>query len=195
MVCLPAAPVCGHPACCICPRPLPSCCLLLQGRQFDVLLDSAVYHVFSGPALAAYLENVAKLVKPGRRIAQPLAAAPPAWLPPRRASPRSHCPLAALTCACPPVFCPAPLYLHLRPHAHPSSPAPGGRVVLLVFSDKQGGDKGPVRVSQAAIHASYPAPAWRVESIQEAVYESMPHAWDGAAHAYLALIRKAEASP
>ena len=64
-------------------------------------------------------------------------------------------------------------------------------MVLLVFSDKQAGDKGPVRVSQAAIHASYASPAWRVESIEDAVYESMPHAWNGAAHAYLAIIHKA----
>ncbi|PRW44457.1 SAM-dependent methyltransferase [Chlorella sorokiniana] len=50
----------------------------------------------------------------------------------------------------------------------------GGRLVMLVFSDKQGGSRGPVRVSQADIRASFGPPGWEVESIEDAVTESNP---------------------
>lgn len=37
-----------------------------QGRQFDVLLDSCIYHCFDqGPERGAYVANVGRLVKPG----------------------------------------------------------------------------------------------------------------------------------
>lgn len=43
--------------------PLPS---MLQGAQYDVVLDSALYHVFQpGPSRDAYVANVHRLVKPG----------------------------------------------------------------------------------------------------------------------------------
>lgn len=41
----------------------------LQGAQFDIVLDSAVYHVFEpGPERDAYVANLGKLVKPGAHI-------------------------------------------------------------------------------------------------------------------------------
>lgn len=68
---------------------------------------------------------------------------------------------------------------------------------MLVFSDKQGGSRGPVRVSKADIHASFAAPTWQVESIEDAV-ETNPIdlIGDGGppqteVPAYLAHIRKA----
>lgn len=51
---------------------------------------------------------------------------------------------------------------------------PGGQLIMLVFSDKQGGSRGPVRISQADIHASFGPPDWAVESIEDAVTETNP---------------------
>ena len=69
---------------------------------------------------------------------------------------------------------------------------------MLVFSDKQGGTRGPVRISKADIHASFAPPTWQVESIADAVTETNPIdlIGDGGAPqtevpAYLAHIRKA----
>ncbi|KAL4424850.1 hypothetical protein ABPG77_011100 [Micractinium sp. CCAP 211/92] len=105
----------------------------LQGRQFDVILDSAVYHVFRGSKdRQDYVHTLGQLVKPG------------------------------------------------------------GRIVMLVFSDKQPGDQGPMRISKEDIHGSYPPPSWTVERIDDATYETVPTKYDGKAQAYLAFIRKNE---
>ena len=47
---------------------------------------------------------------------------------------------------------------------------PGGRYVMLCFSDRQPGDWGPRRVSQDELRRSF-ADGWRVDSIEEAVLE------------------------
>ena len=47
---------------------------------------------------------------------------------------------------------------------------PGGRYVMLCFSDKQPGDWGPRRVRQDEIRHSF-ADGWRVDSIEDAVLE------------------------
>ena len=47
---------------------------------------------------------------------------------------------------------------------------------MLVFSDKQGGSRGPVRISQADIHASFGPPSWEVESSEDALTEPNPGA-------------------
>ena len=46
----------------------------------------------------------------------------------------------------------------------------GGRYYMLCFSDRQPGDWGPRRVTQAEIHSSF-ADGWRVESIEPAPLE------------------------
>ncbi|KAL4424849.1 hypothetical protein ABPG77_011099 [Micractinium sp. CCAP 211/92] len=104
----------------------------LQGRQFDVVLDSAVYHVFARGSKDRqdYVHTLGQLVKPG------------------------------------------------------------GRIVMLVFSDKQPGDQGPVRITKEDIHGSYPPPGWTVERIDDAIYECVPPRFEGKAQAYLAFIRK-----
>lgn len=48
---------------------------------------------------------------------------------------------------------------------------PGGRYFMQCFSDKQPGDWGPRRVSEAEIRAVF-SPGWRVDSIEEAVFEN-----------------------
>jgi SAM-dependent methyltransferase len=47
---------------------------------------------------------------------------------------------------------------------------PGGRYVMLCFSDRQPGDWGPRRVRQDELRRSF-ADGWRVDSIDEAVLE------------------------
>ena len=48
---------------------------------------------------------------------------------------------------------------------------PGGRYFMLCFSDRQAGEVGPRRVSQAEIRASF-ADGWRIDSIAPAVIET-----------------------
>jgi SAM-dependent methyltransferase len=62
---------------------------------------------------------------------------------------------------------------------------PGGRYFMLCFSDKQPGDWGPRRVSEAEIHSSF-ADGWRIESIEPSRLEINIDP-DGA-HAWLAVI-------
>lgn len=104
----------------------------LQGRQFDIILDSAVYHVFARGSKDKedYVRTLGQLLKPG------------------------------------------------------------GRIVMLVFSDKQPGDLGPVRITKEDIHGSYPPPGWTVERIEDSIYETVPPRFDGKAQAYLAVIKK-----
>jgi len=45
---------------------------------------------------------------------------------------------------------------------------------VLAFSDKQGGTRGPVRVSKDDLHASFGPPNWEVETIEHAVTETNP---------------------
>ncbi|KAL4421233.1 hypothetical protein ABPG75_010524 [Micractinium tetrahymenae] len=103
----------------------------LQGRQFDVVLDSAVYHVWrSSKDREAYVRTLRQLLKPG------------------------------------------------------------GRIVMLVFSDKQPGEEGPMRIAKGDIHGSYGPPTWTVESIEDSTYETVPSKYGGSAQAYLAFISK-----
>jgi len=48
---------------------------------------------------------------------------------------------------------------------------PGGRYFMLCFSDRQPGDVGPRRVSQAEIRGAF-ADGWRIDSIEPAVIET-----------------------
>jgi 2-polyprenyl-3-methyl-5-hydroxy-6-metoxy-1,4-benzoquinol methylase len=48
---------------------------------------------------------------------------------------------------------------------------PGGRYFMLCFSERQPGDWGPRRITQAEIRASF-ADGWRVDSIEEATLET-----------------------
>jgi 2-polyprenyl-3-methyl-5-hydroxy-6-metoxy-1,4-benzoquinol methylase len=47
---------------------------------------------------------------------------------------------------------------------------PGGRYFMMCFSDRQPGDYGPRRVSQAEIQASF-GEAWRIDSIEPSKFE------------------------
>ena len=47
---------------------------------------------------------------------------------------------------------------------------PGGRYVMLCFSDRQPGDWGPRRVSRRELRESF-AEGWRVDSVEEAVLD------------------------
>jgi hypothetical protein len=48
--------------------------------------------------------------------------------------------------------------------------APGAHYHMMCFSDRQPGDWGPRRVSQAEIRSSF-ASGWRVESIEAATFD------------------------
>jgi len=50
--------------------------------------------------------------------------------------------------------------------------APGSRVFMACFSDRQPGDWGPRRVTQAEIRACF-ADGWRVDSIEPAQFETL----------------------
>ncbi len=50
--------------------------------------------------------------------------------------------------------------------------APGSRYLMACFSDRQPGDWGPRRVSQAEIRDSF-ADGWRVDSIEPAEFETL----------------------
>jgi cyclopropane fatty-acyl-phospholipid synthase-like methyltransferase len=64
---------------------------------------------------------------------------------------------------------------------------PGGRYLMLCFSDRQPGVSGPRRVSQEEIRASF-ADGWRVDSIEPARFD-LTHRPDGAL-AWLATITR-----
>jgi SAM-dependent methyltransferase len=49
---------------------------------------------------------------------------------------------------------------------------PGGRFFMLCFSDRQPGEGGPRRVTQAEIRASF-AHGWRVDSIEPMILDSL----------------------
>lgn len=48
--------------------------------------------------------------------------------------------------------------------------SPGARYLMMCFSERQGGDFGPRRVTQAEIRASFAA-GWRIDSIEPARFE------------------------
>lgn len=48
--------------------------------------------------------------------------------------------------------------------------APGGRYFMLCFSERQPGELGPRRVTQAELKASF-SNGWRVDSIEPAIIE------------------------
>lgn len=64
---------------------------------------------------------------------------------------------------------------------------PGGRYVMLCFSDLEPGDWGPRRVSEDEIRAAF-AHGWGIESIQPARYEIRDE--PGYAHAWLAVLTR-----
>ena len=64
----------------------------------------------------------------------------------------------------------------------------GGRYVLLCFSERQLGELGPRRVTQAEIRATF-APGWSVDSVVEAHFAAtLP---GGGAQAWLAMLTRA----
>ena len=50
---------------------------------------------------------------------------------------------------------------------------PGGRLLLLCFSDSQSGDWGPFRISRDELTAAF-ADGWRIESIEPATFVLEP---------------------
>lgn len=66
---------------------------------------------------------------------------------------------------------------------------PGGRCVLLCFSDLEPGEWGPRRVSEAEIRTAF-ASGWTVASIDPARFEIVDDGEPGYAHAWLAVIRR-----
>jgi SAM-dependent methyltransferase len=64
---------------------------------------------------------------------------------------------------------------------------PGGRYILLGFSERQPGDYGPRRVTQAEIRSTF-ADGWTVDSIEPERFVS--HLPGGAADAWLALLTR-----
>ncbi|MHB8572600.1 MAG: class I SAM-dependent methyltransferase [Candidatus Dormibacteria bacterium] len=65
---------------------------------------------------------------------------------------------------------------------------PGGRVLLMCFSDQQPGDWGPRRVTQAEIRAAF-RDGWTVESIEAAAFTTRMD--EGPALAWLAKVVRA----
>jgi SAM-dependent methyltransferase len=66
---------------------------------------------------------------------------------------------------------------------------PTGRVCLMCFSDRQPGDFGPRRVSEAELRTAF-AEGWAVESITADTFEINPFAAATIAQAWLAIIRR-----
>ncbi len=63
---------------------------------------------------------------------------------------------------------------------------PGGRYIMMCFSENQPGDWGPRRVSQSEIRTAFQG--WTVEAIRPARF--LASVEDGGAQAWLALIRR-----
>lgn len=66
---------------------------------------------------------------------------------------------------------------------------PAGRICLMCFSDRQPGDFGPRRVSEAELRTAF-AEGWAVESITADTFEINPFPTVATAHAWLAIIRR-----
>ena len=52
---------------------------------------------------------------------------------------------------------------------------PGGRVMLMCFSDKTPGEQGPRRVTEAELRAAF-AKGWEIETLELARFETRPEA-------------------
>jgi len=52
---------------------------------------------------------------------------------------------------------------------------PGGRLMLMCFSDKTPGDQGPRRVSEAELRSAF-AKGWEIETLEPARFETRPDA-------------------
>lgn len=55
---------------------------------------------------------------------------------------------------------------------------PGGRLMLMCFSDKTPGDQGPRRVTEAELRAAF-AKGWEIETLEPARFETRPEARQG----------------
>jgi ubiquinone/menaquinone biosynthesis C-methylase UbiE len=55
---------------------------------------------------------------------------------------------------------------------------PGGRVMLMCFSDKTPGDQGPRRITEAELRAAF-AKGWEIETLEPARFETRPEARQG----------------
>ncbi len=55
---------------------------------------------------------------------------------------------------------------------------PGGRVMLMCFSDKTPGDQGPRRVTEPELRAAF-AKGWEIETLELARFETRPEARQG----------------
>jgi SAM-dependent methyltransferase len=66
---------------------------------------------------------------------------------------------------------------------------PGGTCYLMCFSDRQGGDFGPRRVSQDELRAAF-ASGWTVEDIAGETFELIPGLPLASAQSWLATIRR-----
>ncbi len=52
---------------------------------------------------------------------------------------------------------------------------PGGRVMMMCFSEKTPGDQGPRRVTEAEVRAAF-AKGWEIETLERARFETRPEA-------------------
>lgn len=121
-----------------------------------MVLDSCIYHCFApGEERGAYVANLERLVKPGgwRRVNAPRRA---------RVTPTGG--LAGTGGGG--TVLGTMLFYHVESScSYLANPLlPGGRIIMLVFSDKEPGTDGPHRCSQADIRGSYPPPGWQVGS-------------------------------
>lgn len=97
------------------------------GRQFDTVIDSGLFHVFSDDERPRFSDSLAQVVRPG------------------------------------------------------------GRYIMMCFSEKQPGDWGPRRVTQAEIRTAF-REGWNIQEIRPARF--VASIGDGEAQAWLALIRR-----
>jgi SAM-dependent methyltransferase len=67
---------------------------------------------------------------------------------------------------------------------------PGGSCYLMCFSDRQPGDFGPRRITQAELTAAFASPDWSVADIAAAEFETRPMMEQTSAQAWLATIRR-----
>ena len=97
------------------------------GRQFDTVIDSGLFHVFTDDERPRFVKSLSRVVRPG------------------------------------------------------------GRYIMMCFSEQQPGDWGPRRVSQVEIRTAFHG-GWTIEAIRPARF--LASVDDGGAHAWLALVRR-----
>ena len=70
---------------------------------------------------------------------------------------------------------------------------PGGRLLLMCFSDAEPGSAGPRRISKAELKAAF-ADGWKIESIEPTRFQTAPEFTDlfseGGPHAWFATIKR-----